>query len=173
MKNVTIHSDGACQGNPGPGGWAAVLVSGPHRREIKGGALATTNNRMEIQAALEALKALNQPCEIELFTDSRYLVDGISRWVAGWKKRGWITQQKEPVKNVDLWRELDAQTAKHKVSWRWLKGHAGHRENERCDTLAVLEIEQLRRAHGPADLKRALTAFAASQKPRKTELLPL
>ncbi len=133
---VVIFTDGACRGNPGPGGWGAILISGGHEREICGGALATTNNRMEMTAAIEALEALKRPCKVELHTDSQYLRTGITEWLAGWKARGWRTADKKPVKNEDLWRRLDEARARHTVEWRWVKGHNGHELNERADGLA-------------------------------------
>jgi ribonuclease HI len=144
MKLVTIHTDGGCEPNPGPGGWAAVLEMDGIERELSGSSPATTNNRMEMQAAIEALRALTEPCQVELFTDSQYLRQGISEWLKGWKARGWKTAEKQPVKNQDLWQQLDAIVAKHKINWRWLKGHAGHPLNERCDQLAGEEIRKLR-----------------------------
>lgn len=159
MKQVTIHCDGACQGNPGPGGWAAVLQYGEKRKEICGAVAATTNNRMELQAAIESLRALKEVCEVEVFTDSEYLRNGITSWVRGWKFKGWMTKERKPVKNADLWRELDALASQHKVTWRWLKGHAGHAENERCDALAVEQINLLRSKCRPEDLKKALKEF--------------
>jgi ribonuclease HI len=133
---VTIYTDGACSGNPGPGGWGAILMSRGHERELMGGEILTTNNRMEMTAAIRALEALKRPCKVELHTDSQYLRQGITEWLAGWKARGWRTADKKPVKNEDLWRELDAARARHDVSWRWVKGHAGHPLNERADALA-------------------------------------
>jgi ribonuclease HI len=159
VKKVTIHSDGACEGNPGPGGWAAVLRYGDRARELSGGVPATTNNRMELQAALEGLAALKEPCEIEFFTDSEYLRNGITQWIRAWKARGWRTMDKKPVKNSDLWRELDAAAARHRIRWHWLKGHAGHADNERCDQLAVAEIEKLRKKFTPGELKALLAEF--------------
>ncbi|HWH72000.1 MAG TPA: ribonuclease HI [Candidatus Sulfotelmatobacter sp.] len=159
MKQITIHSDGACEGNPGPGGWAAILQYGPHRREIAGAALATTNNRMELQAALEALRALKEPCEVQIHSDSEYLRDGMTLWLRAWKFRGWKTKEKQPVKNSDLWKALDELATRHKVSWHWLKGHAGHPLNERCDLLAKQQIRTLRSRHPGEDFKRALAAF--------------
>lgn len=156
MKSVTIHSDGACDGNPGPGGWAAVLRYGKHSREISGGVPATTNNRMELQAAIEALRALKEPCNVAFYTDSKYLRDGISSWVAGWKKRRWRTSERKPVKNEDLWRQLDEVASKHAVAWHWVKGHAGNHDNERCDQLAVAEIAKLRQRYTPEQLKALL-----------------
>jgi ribonuclease HI len=133
---VTIFTDGACKGNPGPGGWGAVLIFGDHEREIWGGELATTNNRMELTAAIEALNALKRPCAVELHTDSQYVKNGISQWLALWKARGWRTMSKGAVKNEDLWRRLDEAASRHRMDWRWVKGHAGHVLNERADALA-------------------------------------
>ena len=133
---VIIHTDGACSGNPGPGGWGAVLEFNGKARELKGGERLTTNNRMELRAAIEALKALTKPCTVELWSDSVYVRDGITKWIHGWKMNGWKTADKKPVKNVDLWQELDAAMARHKVRFHWLKGHAGHEANERADALA-------------------------------------
>ena len=128
---VTIFTDGACSGNPGPGGWGAVLISGANEREICGGEPATTNNRMELMAAIQALEALKRPCKVELHTDSQYVRKGITEWIGGWKARGWKTADKKPVKNDDLWKRLDAARARHDVDWRWVKGHNGHELNER------------------------------------------
>ena len=133
---VVIYSDGACSGNPGPGGWGAVMISGDHVRDICGGEPATTNNRMELMAAIQALEALKKPCKVELHTDSTYVMKGISEWIHGWKKRGWMTADRKPVKNDDLWRRLDVARGKHDVTWKWVKGHAGHPLNERADALA-------------------------------------
>jgi ribonuclease HI len=133
---VIIHTDGACSGNPGPGGWGAVLQSGGKTRELKGGELATTNNRMELMAAIQALETLTKPCKVELHTDSQYVMKGISEWIHGWKRRGWLTADKKPVKNDDLWKRLDTARLRHEVDWRWVKGHAGHELNERADALA-------------------------------------
>jgi len=133
---VVIYTDGACSGNPGPGGWGAVLISGDHVREISGGENPSTNNRMELMAAIQALEALKKPCKVELHTDSTYVMKGISEWIHGWKKRGWTTADKKPVKNDDLWRRLDTARLRHDVTWRWVKGHAGHELNERADALA-------------------------------------
>ena len=133
---VVIYTDGACSGNPGPGGWGAILISGEHRKELRGGELATTNNRMELMAAIQALEALKKPCRVELHTDSKYVQQGIHEWIHSWKKRGWLTADKKPVKNDDLWKRLDAARARHNVDWRWVKGHAGHELNERADALA-------------------------------------
>ena len=133
---VVIHTDGACSGNPGPGGWGAILESGPHRKELKGGEAQTTNNRMELTAAIEALEALKKPSDVELYTDSNYLRGGITGWIKGWKRNGWRTADKKPVKNVELWQRLEQAEAPHRVDWHWVKGHAGHGENERADELA-------------------------------------
>lgn len=165
MKNVTIHSDGACVGNPGPGGWSAVLEYGEVKKEISGSEVATTNNRMELLAAVEALARLKEPCAVEFVTDSQYVRKGITEWIKGWKAKGWITLKREPVKNVDLWRRLDAEAARHRIVWKWVKGHAGHEGNERCDTLAVAEIEKLRARHTPQQLAAALVEFKAKQTP--------
>ena len=136
MDKVEIFTDGACKGNPGPGGWGAWLKTGEHEKEICGGEPNTTNNRMELMAVIEALSALSRPCNVVLHTDSQYVQKGISEWIHGWKKRGWKTAAKEPVKNADLWQALDAAQARHQVEWRWVRGHAGHVGNERADQLA-------------------------------------
>lgn len=144
MSTITIHTDGACSGNPGPGGWGAILEWNGHRKELHGGERDTTNNRMEMQAAIEALKALKKPGRsVILITDSVYLRDGITKWIHGWKKRNWKTAEKKPVKNVDLWQELEALTQNHEIEWRWVKGHAGDPGNERADELARLGISEL------------------------------
>ena len=143
MKKVEIFTDGACRGNPGPGGWGALLRCGDVERELYGGALDTTNNRMELQAAIEALKALSQRCSVDLTTDSVYVKDGITRWLEGWKEKGWKTAARKPVKNVDLWQALDEENQRHDVRWHWVKGHSGHAENERADLLANLGIDAL------------------------------
>ena len=171
MKKVTIFTDGGCHGNPGPGAWAALLRHGQHTKEISGGEPATTNNRMEIRAAIEGLSALKEPCEVSLHTDSQYLRLGITEWITIWKARGWITTTRKPVKNADLWRELDAQTRRHKVSWKWLKGHAGHPENERCDALAAAEIGKIRTSHSREQLAACLQAFQAAASPSQENLL--
>jgi ribonuclease HI len=134
--NVVIYTDGACRGNPGPGGWGAVLIFGDRERDLCGGELATTNNRMELTAAIEALNALNRPCKVELHTDSQYVRRGISEWLSIWKGRGWRTMTKGAVKNEDLWRRLDEARLRHEVDWRWVKGHSGHTLNDRADALA-------------------------------------
>ena len=133
---VVVYTDGACSGNPGPGGWGAILMSGAKRKELNGGEAVTTNNRMELMAAIAALEALKRPCKVELHTDSKYLQDGISKWIHGWKRNGWKTADKKPVKNAELWQRLDAARLRHEVKWHWVKGHAGHDENERADELA-------------------------------------
>ncbi|MDG2047364.1 MAG: ribonuclease HI [Halioglobus sp.] len=143
MKKVEIFTDGACRGNPGPGGWGALLRCGDVERELHGGARDTTNNRMELQAAIEALKALSQRCSVDLTTDSVYVKDGITRWLQGWKEKGWKTAARKPVKNVDLWQALDEENQRHDVRWHWVKGHSGHAENERADLLANLGIDEL------------------------------
>jgi ribonuclease HI len=136
-KRVIIHTDGACSGNPGPGGWGVVLQWGKQKRELKGGEAQTTNNRMELTATIEALEVLKRPCEIDLHTDSQYVRDGITRWIHNWKRNGWKTLDKSPVKNADLWQRLDAALARHPdVQWHWVKGHNGHALNERADVLA-------------------------------------
>lgn len=136
MKTITIYTDGACSGNPGPGGWGAILKYNDIQKELNGGAADTTNNRMELMAAISALQSLKEPCQVDLFTDSVYVRDGISKWIEGWKRNGWRTAAKAPVKNAELWQELDAARKNHKVTWHWVKGHAGHPENERADELA-------------------------------------
>lgn len=133
---VIIHTDGACSGNPGPGGWGAILEFNGTRKELNGGEQLTTNNRMELVAAISALEALKRPCEVEMHVDSVYVKDGITKWIKGWKVRDWKTADKKPVKNVDLWQRLDAAITPHQISWHWVKGHAGHDENERADELA-------------------------------------
>jgi len=143
VPKVVIYTDGACSGNPGPGGWGAVLISGAHRKEIRGGELATTNNRMELMAAIQALESLKKPCEVELHTDSKYVQQGIGEWIHGWKRRGWLTADKKPVKNEDLWRRLDEARGRHDVQWRWVKGHAGHELNELADALARRGIKDV------------------------------
>ena len=137
---IEIFTDGACSGNPGPGGWAAILRAGSHEKEISGGEALTTNNRMEMQAAISALAALHQPSQVVLYTDSRYLLDGITQWLPRWKARGWKTSDNKPVKNEDLWRALDTQSQRHRVEWRWVRGHNDHVENERADALARAAI---------------------------------
>ena len=133
---VTIFTDGACSGNPGPGGWAAILTLGDQSRELCGGEAQTTNNRMELMAAISALEALTKPSAVDLKTDSKYVMDGITNWIRGWKKRGWRTAGNDPVKNKDLWQRLDTAVEKHQIAWHWVRGHAGHAMNERADELA-------------------------------------
>jgi len=135
-KRITIYTDGACKGNPGPGGWGAVLQYGEHRRTLHGGELDTTNNRMELRAAIEALNALKQACEVTLYTDSVYVMQGLTQWMPNWKARGWKTADKKPVKNQDLWQALDAAVQRHRVEWKWVKGHNGDPGNEEADRLA-------------------------------------
>jgi ribonuclease HI len=142
-KLVTIHTDGACSGNPGPGGWGALLEYAGHEKELSGAEPETTNNRMELMAAIRALEALKRPSKVRLVTDSVYVKDGVTKWIHGWKKNGWKTAAKKPVKNEDLWRRLDEATQRHDISWEWIKGHAGHAENERADQLARTAISTL------------------------------
>ena len=139
---VDIYTDGACSGNPGPGGWGALLIFRGNEREICGGEPSTTNNRMELRAAIEALEALTKPSTVRLHTDSKYLRDGITQWITRWKRNGWKTASKKPVKNIDLWQRLDDALPRHKVSWHWVRGHSGHPENERADELARRGLEQ-------------------------------
>ncbi|MFW6413159.1 MAG: ribonuclease HI [Oceanicaulis sp.] len=143
-KTVVIHTDGACSGNPGPGGWGAILQYGKHEKELSGGEAETTNNRMELMAAIAALEALKRRSAVRLVTDSTYVRDGVTKWIHGWKRNGWKTAAKKPVKNEDLWKRLDAAAARHDVAWEWVKGHAGHPENERADALARAAISALR-----------------------------
>ncbi|WP_231757095.1 ribonuclease HI [Microbulbifer elongatus] len=143
MKQVTIYTDGACRGNPGPGGWGALLMSGGAEKELCGGESLTTNNRMELMAAIQALQALNQHCRVDLHTDSQYVRQGITGWIHNWKKNGWKTSAKKPVKNADLWQALDAAIGEHEVHWHWVKGHAGDPGNERADALANRGIDEL------------------------------
>ena len=148
MKQVRAFTDGACSGNPGPGGWGAVLQFGDHERELRGGAADTTNNRMELTAAIEALRALRESCKVSLTTDSTYVKDGITQWLANWKRNGWKTAAKKPVKNQDLWQALDHESARHAIDWCWVKGHSGHPENERADRLANLGMDEVRDTDG-------------------------
>jgi ribonuclease HI len=143
-ERVTIHTDGACSGNPGPGGWGVILQWGGHTRELKGGEAHTTNNRMELTAAIVALEILKRPCDVDLHTDSEYLRQGITDWINGWKRNGWRTAAKKPVKNADLWQRLDAAVHRHTIHWHWVRGHAGHDLNERADELAREAIAEIR-----------------------------
>lgn len=136
MKKVDIFTDGACKGNPGPGGWGVLLRMGQHEKELAGGEPETTNNRMEMTAVLRALTTLSEACDVTVYTDSRYVIDGMTKWIAGWKRNGWVNASKQPVKNADLWHELVDAAARHKVRWEWVRGHSGHVENERVDRLA-------------------------------------
>lgn len=136
LKQIQIYTDGSCLGNPGPGGYGVVMRYKQHTKELSGGFALTTNNRMELLAAIIALESLKEPCKIVLTSDSQYMRQGITQWIHGWKKKGWVTSNKTPVKNVDLWQRLDKATQQHQIDWRWVKGHAGHPENERCDALA-------------------------------------
>jgi ribonuclease HI len=142
--DVEIFTDGACSGNPGPGGWAAILRMGGRERELSGGDAATTNNRMELMGVISGLEALKRPCTVTIHTDSKYVLDGASKWIHGWKRNGWRTADKKPVKNLELWQRLDAAQKTHTLRWVWVKGHSGHVENERADELARSEIEKLR-----------------------------
>lgn len=145
MKQVEIFTDGACKGNPGPGGWGALIRFGAHEKELSGGEKDTTNNRMELLAAIRALQALTQPCIVNLHTDSTYLRDGITKWIHGWQRNGWKTAAKKPVKNADLWQEMLTAIAPHRISWHWVKAHNGHADNERVDRLASDAADALRR----------------------------
>lgn len=147
---VTIWTDGACSGNPGPGGWGAILIFGGYEKELFGGEASTTNNRMELTAAIEALRALNRACSVHLYTDSNYLKGGITGWISSWKRNGWRTADKKPVKNVELWQRLDAAAAPHTIDWRWVKGHAGDEMNERADALARKGMAPFLSARGVA-----------------------
>lgn len=144
MKQISIWTDGACKGNPGTGGWGALLTYGRHEKEIYGGVANTTNNRMELLAVIEALSLLTAPCEVHLYTDSQYVQKGMTEWISGWKQRGWRTAAKKPVKNADLWQQLDALCAQHQLRWHWVRGHAGDAGNERADALANLGVEQIK-----------------------------
>jgi ribonuclease HI len=141
--DVIVYTDGACKGNPGPGGWGALLIAGDHRKELYGGESPTTNNRMELTAAIEALAALKRPCRVQLYTDSQYVRLGITEWLPQWKRRGWKTADKKPVKNDDLWKKLESQIERHEVHWHWVRGHAGDPGNERADQLANLGITEM------------------------------
>jgi ribonuclease HI len=143
MKHVFIYTDGACRGNPGPGGWGVLLRYSGHEKVLSGAETHTTNNRMELMAAIQALAGLKEACKIDLYTDSQYVQKGITEWLAGWKKRGWKKADKKLVKNADLWQNLDAEVSRHKVTWHWVKGHSGHPENERADMIANVAIDEL------------------------------
>ncbi len=149
MKFVEIFTDGACKGNPGPGGWGAIVRYGTHEKEMCGGEVDTTNNRMEMTAALEALKLLKEPCEVLLHSDSKYLLDGMTRWIVGWQSNGWKNASKQPVRNADLWHQLIAAAGQHEVEWHWVKGHSGHPENERADRLASAAAEAIAKGEAP------------------------
>ncbi|WP_174273215.1 ribonuclease HI [Sphingomonas bacterium] len=150
LAHVELATDGACKGNPGPGGWGAVIRSGGKEKEISGGERATTNNRMELTAAIEGLSALKRPCRVTLSTDSRYVMDGLTKWLAGWQRNGWRTAARQPVKNADLWRALVEAAAPHRIEWQWVKGHAGHPDNERADRLASAAALAAMRSPAPA-----------------------
>jgi ribonuclease HI len=143
MKEIDLFTDGACRGNPGPGGWGALLLYAGRERELYGGEPDTTNNRMELRAAIEGLTALSEPCKVNLLTDSTYVMKGITEWLPNWKRRGWKTAAKKPVANADLWQQLDTQNQRHEVNWRWVKGHSGHPGNERADALANRAIDEM------------------------------
>jgi ribonuclease HI len=162
--HVTIYTDGACSGNPGPGGWAAILIYGDHEKELKGGEPVTTNNRMELMAAISGLEALTRPCVVDIHTDSQYLRNGIMTWINRWKRNGWRTIDKKPVKNDDLWKRLDAALGRHRVTWHWVRGHAGHHVNERADRLARAGLAAAR-----ATARGALTTRTPSPFPAKRE----
>lgn len=149
---VIIHTDGACSGNPGPGGWGAILQFGQHRKELKGGEPLTTNNKMELTAAIEALNALTRPCTVDLHTDSQYVKNGVQGWIHGWKKNGWKTADKKPVKNVELWQALDEATRRHQITWHWVKGHNGDELNERADELAREGMAPFKQKKAPPQL---------------------
>ena len=136
MKRVDFFTDGACKGNPGPGGWGVILRMGHHEKEMSGGEAETTNNRMEMTAVIRALKALTEPCAVTIHTDSRYVIDGMTKWIEGWKRKGWVSASKQPVRNQDLWHDLIEAVLHHQIEWQWIKGHDGHPENERADKLA-------------------------------------
>jgi ribonuclease HI len=145
LTEVQMFTDGACKGNPGPGGWGVIIRAGVREKELSGGEQLTTNNRMELAAAIEGLKALKRPCLVQLYTDSVYVRDGITKWIHGWRRNGWKTSDKKPVKNAELWQDLLEATAPHRVEWHWVKGHSGHPENDRADALACAEAERFRR----------------------------
>lgn len=148
MKQVRIFTDGACKGNPGPGGWGALLRMGGHEKELSGGEPNTTNNRMEMMGAIKALNALTEPCAVDLYSDSKYVLDGMTKWIHGWQRNGWVNASKQPVKNADLWRDLIAAANPHRVTWHWVRGHSGHPENERVDALASAEAARIAAGEG-------------------------
>lgn len=150
LEEITIFTDGGCLGNPGPGGWGVILCSGSNRTELSGSERETTNNRMELRAAIAGLSALEEPGVVTVYTDSQYLRQGITEWIRGWKAKGWLTSARQPVKNADLWRELDAVAKQHRITWKWVKGHSGHPENERCDQLAQAAIANMKAGGSPA-----------------------
>jgi ribonuclease HI len=162
LPRVVVYTDGGCQGNPGVGAWAVLMRAGKHVKEMSGGEMATTNNRMELCAAIEALRALKKACVVEMHTDSQYVRNGITEWMAGWKKNGWRTKDKKPVKNVDLWQALDAVCATHHIEWKWVKGHAGVPDNERCDELANVKMAEIKERHSAKELAEALRIFKES-----------
>ena len=172
LKAVTIYTDGGCEGNPGPGGWGVVLLWNGLNKELHGGEPATTNNRMELTAAIEGLHVLKEQCAVRLFTDSQYVQKGISQWLPRWKARGWRTSSKAPVKNADLWKRLEAAAAKHKVEWCWVKGHAGNENNERCDRLANSAIAQIKKSHDPGQLKLLVRKFMAVEELTASRMTP-
>lgn len=147
MKQITIYTDGACRGNPGPGGWGVWMIFGRHTRGLSGGEQPTTNNRMELMAAIMALETLNEPCQVTLWTDSQYVMKGITEWLPGWKAKGWKTASRQPVKNADLWQRLDQAQQRHQIDWRWVKGHSGNPGNEKADQLANQGIDELGATH--------------------------
>lgn len=163
MTRIEIYTDGACRGNPGPGGWGATLEFGEHFRELSGAEADTTNNRMELMAAIESLNMLKEACDIDFHTDSEYVRNGITQWLAGWKRNGWRTAAKKAVKNADLWQRLDAANARHTVRWHWVKGHAGNDLNERCDELVQQAIAKVKENHSPGELAAALEQFKAAE----------
>jgi ribonuclease HI len=166
MKAVEVFTDGACSGNPGPGGWGAILRYNGTVKELHGGEAMTTNNRMELTAATRALSALKEPCRVDLYTDSKYVMDGISGWIHGWKRNGWRTADRKPVKNGELWQELDAARNRHQVQWHWVKGHAGHPENERADELARLGMAGFKPKKPPKPATEATAATGPSRRRR-------
>jgi ribonuclease HI len=149
MGDVQIFTDGACSGNPGPGGWGAIIRFGQREKELKGGEALSTNNRMELMAAISALEALTRSCTVDLYTDSNYLRDGITKWIHSWRRNGWRTADKKPVKNAELWQRLDRALGKHRIQWHWVRGHAGHAENERADALAREGLAPFKRVRSP------------------------